>query len=110
MRSGARRPLDLVLPNEKNEMVKLRVSVQEFPGRAKGLTEAFLKGGGTRARAIKLPREMNFQLGKCEKRNPTCGNLAVIGKQVEGFVIDKNIGFALFEPLGTLMKRHGMKR
>ena len=110
VRSGARRPLDLVLPNEKNEMVKLRVSVQEFPGRVKGLTDAFLKGGGTRARTIKLPREMNFQLGKCEKRDPTCGNLAVIGKQVEGFVIDKNIGFALFEPLGTLMKRHGMKR
>ncbi|MDB4826183.1 M12 family metallo-peptidase [Gammaproteobacteria bacterium] len=110
VRSGARRPLDLVLPNEKNEMVKLRVAVQEFPGRVKGLTEAFLKGGGTRARAIKLPREMNFQLGKCEKRDPTCGNLAVIGKQVEGFVIDKSIGFALFEPVEMLMKRHGMKR
>ncbi|MBT6349234.1 MAG: hypothetical protein HOJ50_08745, partial [Proteobacteria bacterium] len=110
VRSGARRPLDLVLPNEKNEMVKLRVSVQEFPGRVKGLTEAFLKGGGTRARAIKLPREMNFQLGKCEKRDPTCGNLAVIGKQVEGFVIDKSIGFALFEPVEMLMKRHGMTR
>lgn len=110
VRSGARRPLNLVLPNEKNEMVKLRVSVQEFPGRVKGLTDAFLKGGGTRARTIKLPREMNFQLGKCEKRDPTCGNLAVIGKQVEGFVIDKNIGFALFEPVEMLMKRHGMKR
>jgi len=110
VRSGARRPLNLVLPNEKNEMVKLRVSVQEFPGRVKGLTDAFLKGGGTRARTIKLPREMNFQLGKCEKRDPTCGNLAVIGKQVEGFVIDKSIGFALFEPVEMLMKRHGMKR
>ena len=110
LRSGARRPLNLVLPNEKNEMVKLRVSVQEFPGRVKGLTDAFLKGGGTRARTIKLPREMNFQLGKCEKRDPTCGNLAVVGKQVEGFVIDKSIGFALFEPVEMLMKRHGMKR
>ncbi|MBT7174379.1 MAG: hypothetical protein HN900_06845 [Gammaproteobacteria bacterium] len=110
IRSGARRPLDLVLPNEKNEMIKLRVSVQEFPGRVKDLTAAFLKGGGTRARTIKLPREMNFQLGKCQKGNPTCGNLAVVGKQVEGFVIDKQIGFALFEPVGMLMKRHGMKR
>jgi hypothetical protein len=110
IRSGARRPLDLVLPNEKNEMVKLRVSVQKFPGRVKDLTAAFLKGGETRARAIKLPREMNFQLGKCQKGNPTCGNLAVVGKQVEGFVIDKQIGFALFEPVGMLMKRHGIKR
>ena len=110
IRSGARRPLDLVLPNEKNEMVKLRVSVQKFPGRVKDLNSAFLKGGGTRARTIKLPREMNFQLGKCQKGNPTCGNLAVVGKQVEGFVIDKKIGFALFEPVGMLMKRHGMKR
>ncbi len=110
IRSGARRSLDLVLPNEKNEMVKLRVSVQKFPGRVKDLTAAFLKGGETRARAIKLPREMNFQLGKCQKGNPSCGNLAVVGKQVEGFVIDKKIGFALFEPVGMLMKRHGMKR
>jgi len=110
IRGGATRPLDLVLPNEKNEMVKLRVSVQKFPGRVKDLTAAFLKGGETRARAIKLPREMNFQLGKCQKGNPTCGNLAVVGKQVEGFVIDKQIGFALFEPVGMLMKRHGMKR
>ena len=110
IRSGEKRPLDLVLPNEKNEMVKLRVPVQNFPGRVKGLTTAFLKGGETRARAIKLPREMNFQLGKCQKGNPTCGNLAVVGKQVEGFVIDKQIGFALFEPVGMLMKRHGMKR
>ncbi len=110
VRSGARRPLDLVLPNEKNEMVKLRVSVQKFPGRVKDLTSAFLKGGGTRARTIKLPREMNFQLGKCQKGDPTCGNLAVIGKQVEGFVIDKSIGFALFEPVEMLMKRHGMTR
>jgi hypothetical protein len=110
IRSGARRSLDLVLPNEKNEMVKLRISVQKFPGRVNDLTSAFLKGGGTRARTIKLPREMNFQLGKCQKGNPTCGNLAVVGKQVEGFVIDKQIGFALFEPVGMLMKRHGMKR
>jgi hypothetical protein len=110
IRGGVTRPLDLVLPNEKNEMVKLRVSVQKFPGRVKDLTAAFLKGGETRARAIKLPREMNFQLGKCQKGNPTCGNLAVVGKQVEGFVIDKQIGFALFEPVGMLMKRHGMKR
>jgi len=110
VRSGARRPLDLVLPNEKNEMVKLRVSVQKFPGRVKDLTSAFLKGGGTRARTIKLPREMNFQLGKCQKGNPTCGNLAVVGRQVEGFVIDKKIGFALFEPVEMLMKRHGTKR
>ena len=110
VRSGARRPLDLVLPNEKNEMVKLRVSVQKFPGRVKDLTSAFLKGGGTRARTIKLPREMNFQLGKCQKGNPTCGNLAVVGRQVGGFVIDKKIGFALFEPVEMLMKRHGTKR
>jgi len=110
IRSGARRPLDLVLPNEKNEMVKLRVSVQKFPGRVKDLTAAFLKGGGTRARTVKLPREMNFQLGECQKGSPTCGNLAVVGNQVEGFIIDEKIGFALFEPAEMLMNRHGIKR
>jgi len=107
---GVQKSLRLSLPDENNQLVDLNLTVRTSPTRISGLTKAFLKSGKTRVRGLRLPPEISFQLGPCTKSNPTCGNLVVVGRQVEGIVINKSIGFALFEPVQMLMKRHGMEK
>jgi len=107
--------IEMLLPNKQNKLVRQKLQIRRNPGRADGLTTGFSKiGGRSKGRSkhlkVKLPREHNYFLGGCKKGNLTCGNLAVVGNAVEGFVIDKNVGFSFFEPVDMLLARHGVKK
>lgn len=113
MRSGGD-AIEMLLPNKQNKLVHQKLEIWQSPGRVDGLTTGFVKTGGrskgrSKHREFKLPPEHNYLLGACKKGNPTCGNLAVVGNAVEGFVIDKNVGFSFFEPVDMLLARHGVK-
>ena len=107
--------IEMFLPNRQNKLIRQKFQIRRNPGRADGVTTGFSKISGrskgrSKYQKVKLPREHNYLLGACKKGNPTCGNLAVVGNAVEGFVMDKNLGWAFFEPVDMLLARHGVKK
>lgn len=95
--------------NTKKQLVSSELTTKSYSVRSVNVKAGFIKQRGS-YRTSPLPTVLHYKLGLCTPIDRTCGEITVLDSnktRFEGFILNKDIGFAFVEPADYLLRYLG---